>query len=139
VTSLLRSRTVRWPIVIITAFGWLAISNHCLLGMVESAKPVAASPACHGVPHAPGKSDSDRAPCCKVLRATIELSKPLVGYDSFSFSLQPDLAGLIILAEHLASLRPLELDTGPPSYESFAESVLQRSILAHAPPFLAND
>lgn len=136
-TSLLRGRTVRWPIVTIAAFGWLAISNHCLLGMVESAKPVAAPPACHGVPHAPGKSDSDQAPCCKVLRATIELSKPLVAYDSINFSLQPDLAALIILADRVAALRPLELDTGPPRYESFAESVLQRSILAHAPPFLA--
>ena len=122
--------------MLIAAFGWLAISNHCVLGMVGSVKAVATPPACHGVPHAPGKSDSDQAPCCKVLRATIELSKPLVAYDSSNFSLQPDLARLIILADHLASLRPLELDTGPPRYESFAESVLQRSILAHAPPFL---
>jgi len=103
-----------------------------------SAKMVAAPPACHGVPHSPGKSDSsDQAPCCKVLRATIQLSKSLVAYDSSNFSLRPDFALLIILAEHVASLRPLELDTGPPYYESFAESVLQRSILAHAPPFLA--
>ena len=123
--------------MLIAVFGWLAISNHCVLGTVGSVKAVAAPPACHGVPHAPGKSNSDQAPCCKVLRATIELSKPLVAYDSSNFSLQPDLAGLIILADHLASLRPLELDTGPPRYESFAESVLQRSILAHAPPFLA--
>jgi hypothetical protein len=27
-----------------------------------------------------------------------------------------------------------QLGTGPPSVSSFAESVLQRSILAHAPP-----
>ena len=134
----LRHPALRLLIVLIAAFGWLAISNHCVLGMVGSAKAIAAPPpACHGVPHAPGKSDSDQAPCCKVLRATIELSKPLVAYDSSNFSLQPDLAGLIILADHLSSLRPLELDTGPPLYESFAESVLQRSILAHAPPFLA--
>lgn len=133
----LRHPALRLLIVLIAAFGWLAISNHCVLGMVGSAKAIVAPPACHGVPHAPGKSDSDQAPCCKVLRATIELSKPLVAYDSSNFSLQPDLAGLIILADHLSSLRPLELDTGPPLYESFAESVLQRSILAHAPPFLA--
>ncbi|MGH8094020.1 MAG: hypothetical protein ACREIF_11195 [Chthoniobacterales bacterium] len=29
------------------------------------------------------------------------------------------------------------LDTGPPGGRTFAESVLQRSLLAHAPPFLA--
>jgi hypothetical protein len=124
-------------IVLIAAFGWLAISNHCVLGMVGSAKAIAAPPACHGVPHAPGKSNSDQAPCCKVLRATVELSKPPVAYDTSTFSLQADLAALIILADQLIFLRPLELDTGPPNYESFAESVLQRSILAHAPPFLA--
>lgn len=123
-------------IALIAAFGWLAISNHCVLGMVESAKTIALQPACHGVPHVP-KPDNDQAPCCKVLRATIELSKPLVAYDSANFSLQPDFAGLLILAEHSASLRPLELDTGPPHSESFAESVLQRSILAHAPPSVA--
>jgi len=55
-----------------------------------------------------------------VLRATIQLSKSLVAYDSSNFLLQPDFARLIILAEHVASLRPLELDTGPPYYESFA-------------------
>jgi hypothetical protein len=30
----------------------------------------------------------------------------------------------------------LPLDTGPPGLRSFAESVLQRSVLAHAPPSL---
>ena len=42
------------------------------------------------------------------------------------------VAELISTAETL--LPPLELDTGPPFAGSFAESVLQRSILAHAPP-----
>ncbi len=41
---------------------------------------------------------------------------------------------LISAAE--TQLSPLELDTGPPFAGSFAESVLQRSILAHAPPSL---
>ena len=34
-----------------------------------------------------------------------------------------------------ADLNPHYFDSGPPS--SFAESVLQRSVLAHAPPILA--
>jgi hypothetical protein len=29
------------------------------------------------------------------------------------------------------------LDTGPPEFLSFSELILQRSLLAHAPPFLA--
>ena len=32
---------------------------------------------------------------------------------------------------------PLLLDTGPPGAFSFAELILQQSLLAHAPPFLA--
>lgn len=131
-----RNPLVRLLIVMIAAIAWLAISNHCVLGMVEIAKSVSPPSACHGVPHAPGKPDSDQAPCCKVLRATLEISKPLVGYDFAKFLLHSEFVALFRLAEQSASLYPLELDTGPPHFKSFAESVLQRSILAHAPPFL---
>ncbi len=44
------------------------------------------------------------------------------------------VAELISVPE--TQLSPLELDTGPPFAGSFTESVLQRSILAHAPPVL---
>jgi hypothetical protein len=136
VVKSLRHPALRLLIVLIAALGWLAISNHCVLGMVESAKSVAAPPACHSVPHPPEKAPTgaDQAPCCKVLRATVELSKPVVAYDVSAFSLQMYLTGFVVFPDQLASLRPLELDTGPPFSGSFAESVLQRSILAHAPP-----
>jgi hypothetical protein len=32
---------------------------------------------------------------------------------------------------------PLSLDTGPPHAHSFTELILQRSLLAHAPPHVA--
>jgi hypothetical protein len=38
-------------------------------------------------------------------------------------------------SQHATS--PLLLDTGPPGARSFAELILQRSILAHAPPVSA--
>jgi hypothetical protein len=35
------------------------------------------------------------------------------------------------------AVAPLLLDTGPPGAFSFAELILQQSLLAHAPPFVA--
>jgi hypothetical protein len=36
----------------------------------------------------------------------------------------------------LRAVAPLLLDTGPPGAFSFAELILQQSLLAHAPPVL---
>jgi hypothetical protein len=44
---------------------------------------------------------------------------------------------LALIVTSRNALLPLLLDTGPPGARSFAELILQRSILAHAPPFLA--
>ncbi len=73
-------------------------------------------------------------PCCKMLRATITSEAKVVEVASKTFLPIQDwiVAELISAAE--PQLSPLELDTGPPFAGSFAESVLQRSILAHAPP-----
>jgi len=91
---------------------------------------------CHGNPPAPSKKSSDgEMPCCKILRATINSEAKIIEVASQNFVPIQDwiLAELISAPE--TQLRPLELDTGPPFADSFAESVLQRSILAHAPPF----
>jgi hypothetical protein len=42
-----------------------------------------------------------------------------------------------LIARSLRTAAPLLLDTGPPGARSFAELILQRSLLAHAPPILA--
>ena len=73
-------------------------------------------------------------PCCKMLRATLAGEANVVKVASQNLVPIQDwiVAELISAAE--TPLSPLELDTGPPFAGSFAESVLQRSILAHAPP-----
>ena len=73
-------------------------------------------------------------PCCKMLRATLAGEAKVVEVASKNFVPVQDwtVAELISAAE--TQLPALELDTGPPFAGSFAESVLQRSILAHAPP-----
>jgi hypothetical protein len=45
-----------------------------------------------------------------------------------------DYLATIFLAPPRLNIEPFALDTGPPPSLSFAESILQRSILAHAPP-----
>ena len=74
-------------------------------------------------------------PCCKDLRAVASpvvksvaaVAKQIVG--------SQDYAAEIFLppAPHVA-IETFALDTGPPRATTFAESVLQRSIFAHAPP-----
>jgi hypothetical protein len=46
-------------------------------------------------------------------------------------------AKLVVFARSKISFSSAALDTGPPGAFSFAELILQQSLRAHAPPFLA--
>jgi hypothetical protein len=75
--------------------------------------------------------------CCKILRAVVPtIAKSWTRSDGdvsdIHFSLEDCL-----LAHFRDALAPLLLDTGPPDAHSFAELILQRSLLAHAPPTVA--
>lgn len=139
--NLFHNRLVRLPIVAIGALAWLAISNHCVIAAMEG---TARMPMlrCHGTStgsHLPAKQDEKGdVQCCKVLRATLLTpSSNLAAYDKIAFAPHDYLVALISAAEQLRLTPVIEWDTGPPGANSFAESVLQRSILAHAPPSLA--
>jgi hypothetical protein len=127
--------------VIITAFAWFFISNHCVLAEFKNAPKAEA--ICHQDccgHQLPVKSKSESGvECCKTLRATLSgAAKDFAGYDASLFALQLYFVGPVISTnDSRATPRVLELDTGPPFAHTFAESVLQRSILAHAPPSLA--
>jgi hypothetical protein len=45
-----------------------------------------------------------------------------------------DYVAAVFIVPPRVILQPLSLSAGPPGALSFAESVLQRSVLAHAPP-----
>jgi hypothetical protein len=95
---------------------------------------------CHGSQPSPSKKSSgEEMPCCKVLRATLAGQGKIVQVASKDFFPIQSwiLAELISATETQPHRISLELDTGPPFAKTFAESVLQRSILAHAPPSLA--
>ena len=133
---LLHSQAFRLPIVVIAALAWFALSNHCALGtLIASEAKGSVSPMhCHGDQPSPAKRGDESTPCCKVLKA-VTIAKANIGAQADGFALKEPPIGDLTFAIWQAHTHTLELDTGPPKARSFSESVLQRSILAHAPPF----
>ena len=131
-------KVIRLAIVLTTIVAWFSISNHCAVGALVVTKAQSALRMhCHGSEPSPTKKSSDEEmPCCKVLRATLAGQGKIVQVGSKDFlPIQNWITTEIIFADEAHShCAPLELDTGPPFVASFAESVLQRSVLAHAPP-----
>lgn len=80
------------------------------------------------------QNDCGDVPCCKILRATATASAPLVSKPIWLGALITFFKPSIPETKTEATKFSRILDTGPPGENSFAESVLQRSILAHAPP-----
>jgi hypothetical protein len=133
-----RDKLIRISIVVVTGLAWISISNHCALGALVAKTNSAVAPMrCHGNQPAPSKENSkEEMPCCKLLRATVTSDAKIVHVASNNFlpAQKTIIAEMIFANEAQLHWTPLELDTGPPFADSFAESVLQRSILAHAPP-----
>src|SRR5437879_5478325 len=131
------AKAIRISVVLMTIVAWFSISNHCVLGgLIAKTHSVVAPMHCHGnQPALSKKSSQEETPCCKMLRATLTSEAKVVEVASKTFlPIQYSIVAELISVRE-TQLSPLELDTGPPFAGSFAESVLQRSILAHAPPF----
>jgi hypothetical protein len=77
--------------------------------------------------------NSATQPCCKTLRA-VTVSKTKVTANILDFVLRPFFTEATLSALSQPERDFIALDTGPPEALSFSESVLQQSILAHAPP-----
>lgn len=139
--SRLAPQFARVAIVLVTIMAWFVATDHCALAGVLLRPAFAAAPAqesCPGHSSQPEKKQSQgELPCCKTLAATTAPAKISAGYHANQFVLQPYLAADFRLVMGRLAAPPVELDTGPPDLRSFAESVLQRSLLAHAPPVLA--
>lgn len=114
---------------------WFTISNHCVLGtlLALEAKTSGAPMHCHGNSPAPAQGGDEQTTCCKVLKA-VAVAKVNIGANLLDFALTEYLTGKAAIEIWKAHIHTLGLDTGPPEAVSFSESVLQRSILAHAPP-----
>jgi hypothetical protein len=120
----------------LTMLAWFSISNHCALATVFpiGAKASVTQMHCHGDQPSPRKSGDEQTPCCKLLKA-VTLAKVKVGANVVDFVPKEYLSAGLALEISQAQMQTVGLDTGPPGALSFSESVLQRSILAHAPPF----
>jgi hypothetical protein len=127
----------RGAIVAVAICSWFAISNHCAFAALAT-KTDAAS---HGCPfHSkPKEKPSAGAQCCKILRAVTPVATKSWARDDTKLSEADAYRGECALTSACSqpTLVPLFLDTGPPRVRSFAELILQRSLLAHAPPSLA--
>jgi hypothetical protein len=137
-----RSSVISVGIVLVTSVAWLALANHCALASLNTLAEEAVA-RCHADccgDQSPAKEkNKNEIECCKTLHATLNVpGKNLVGYDTSLFGLQLYFVASMILAnDSEVTSYGVESDTGPPFAKTFAESILQRSLLAHAPPSLA--
>jgi hypothetical protein len=130
-------------IALVTAAAWFLAANHCVVACLAPPLNTEAESHehCGGSSEAPGDqeqpNDCDTTNCCKSLSAPASFAKKLVGYDKAFYALKDYVVSEVVFLgeQHDASIS--ELDTGPPPAHGFAESVLQRSLLAHAPPSLS--
>jgi hypothetical protein len=125
--------------VAIAICSWIAISNHCAFAAVatESANAQGECPF-HSKP-AKQRQPPSQVQCCKTLHAVVVAQSKAWERDHAKFS-HADFfveAGAYLLRSR-RTVAPLLLDTGPPLRAfSFAELILQQSLLAHAPPLVA--
>ena len=130
------SRTCQSLTVLLTIVAWFCVSNHCALGF--SSRAALAAPAeASGCPmhSAPAKKKpAANIPCCKDLRAIASHTVKNINAVVRQVVGVRDYGAAIFAAPPRLPIGLPALDTGPPDLFSFAESILQRSLLAHAPP-----
>ena len=130
--------STRCAVVLVAICSWFAISNHCAFAAVVT-KTDSVQPECpfHSKP-AQQKQEPSQLQCCKILRAVVfTQTKSWARDDAKSFDVDLCVEKVTLVARLPNAQASSSLDTGPPSARSFAELILQRSLFAHAPPFLA--
>ena len=124
--------------VAIVIVSWIAISNHCAFAaVVPKTDSVQTECPFHSKP-AQQKQEPSQLQCCKILRAVVFAQTKSWARDdakSFDVDFRVEEVTLVALLPNVQA--SWSLDTGPPGVRSFAELILQRSLLAHAPPHLA--
>jgi hypothetical protein len=124
---------VRGAIVVVAICSWFAISNHCVFAALATNDTASRQCPFHSKPK---EKPPAGAQCCKILRAVASVPAKSWARDDTKLSDADAYCGehALTIAYSQTTLVPLFLDTGPPGVRSFAELILQRSLLAHAPP-----
>ena len=129
--------TMRCAIVAIAICSWIAVSNHCAFAAVATVIDKAQTECPFHSKPAKQKEQSSQVQCCKVLRAVVFAKTKHWARDDAKFcDANFPVQARIFVAYPSRTVAPLLLDTGPPGAFSFAELILQQSLLAHAPPFV---
>ena len=128
----------RCLIIAVAICSWFAISNHCVFAALATNDTASRQCPFHSKP-AKQEKPSTGAQCCKILRAVASVPAKSWARDDTKLSDADAYRGehALAIVHSQTTLVPLFLDTGPPDVHSFAELILQRSLLAHAPPPLA--
>jgi hypothetical protein len=125
----------RWATVLLTITAWILLSNHCALALGSNGTESDSKSGGCPMHSAPAKEKpATNLLCCKDLRAIVPQTVRNIACGANQLVSLQDCAAAILLAPPRLTTRVLALDTGPPCSLSFAESILQRSILSHAPP-----
>jgi hypothetical protein len=128
-----QSRGFVGVVIVTMAVAWFFAANHCALAVVES---LGKQNTEHGCCHSDqGTAQQFPTQCCKALAAPVPQATvaPAVHLDE----LQPAWiqASRVQVATEISMV--VAFETGPPPRStSFAVLVLNRSLLAHAPPVL---
>jgi hypothetical protein len=128
----------RCAVVFIVICSWFAISNHCAFAALAT-KTDSVQTECpfHSTP-AKQKQEPSQLQCCKILRAVVlAQTRSWARDDAKFFDVDLCVEEFALIALLPNAQVSSSLDTGPPDAHSFAELILQRSLLAHAPPFFA--
>ena len=133
------SHILRCLVVATSMAAWIVLSNHCILAAPSVVAKATASSQCplHAQKqHAPQPKKGNGCgdlPCCKNLQANLTAAKA-VAKPIWLGALLSFFPPVVDVAEIQVRQMSETLDTGPPGENSFVQSVLQQSILAHAPP-----
>ena len=129
--------SMRCAAVAIAICSWIAVSNHCAFAAVAAEIDKAQTDCPFHSKPAKQKEQSSQVQCCKVLRAVFFAKTKHWARDDAKFcdANFPVQAHTFVVYPSRA-VAPLLLDTGPPCAFSFAELILQQSLLVHAPPFV---
>lgn len=128
----------RCAVVAIAICSWIAVSNHCAFAAVASEIDKAQTECPFHSRPAKQKEQSSHVQCCKILRAVVLAKTKDWARNNAKFCVANFPVQARAFVEYSPrAVAPLLLDTGPPGVFSFAELILQSSLLAHAPPFVA--
>jgi hypothetical protein len=129
--------TMRCAIVAIAICSWIAISNHCAFAAVATEIDKAQTDCPFHSKPAKQKEQSSQVQCCKILRALVfAKTKDWARNDAKFCGANFPVQACAFSVHSSRVVAPLLFDTGPPGAFSFAELILQQSLLAHAPPFV---